>query len=45
MTADEREIRRKRLVTWDSDFWYGRIGSQMLRLNGLDDRAATKEDE
>jgi len=31
------------IVTWESDKWYGRIGSQMLRLIGLDECVATTE--
>lgn len=32
-------------VTWNSDKWYGRIGSEMLRLIGLEECAANSEEE
>ncbi|MBY0528319.1 MAG: hypothetical protein K2R98_33320 [Gemmataceae bacterium] len=36
---------RKPIVTWEGDKWYNRIGSQMLRLVGLDELAARSEDQ
>jgi len=32
-------------VTWEGDKWYSRIGSQMLRVAGLGELAATNDDE
>jgi hypothetical protein len=32
-------------VTWNSDKWYGRIGSEMMRLVGLEECAADTEEE
>jgi hypothetical protein len=32
-------------VTWKGDRWYSRIGSQMLRMAGLGELAATNDDE
>ena len=35
----------KPTVTWEGDKWYNRIGSQMLRLAGLKEMAASSEEE
>lgn len=35
---------RKPTVTWESHRWFGRIGSQMLRMIGLEDLIATSEE-
>src|SRR5262249_48926110 len=36
---------RKPTVTWEGDKWYSRIGSQMLRMAGLDELIATNEEQ
>jgi hypothetical protein len=33
------------IVTWQGDKWYNRIGSQLVRMAGVPDLAATSEDE
>jgi hypothetical protein len=42
--ADSLFLRRL-VVTWESDYWYGRIGSWMVRQTGLPELAATSEGE
>ena len=42
-TVSDSLFARVPIVTWESDKWYGRIGSQMLRLIGLDECVATTE--
>lgn len=36
---------RKPIVTWEYDKWYGRIGSAMLRMVGLEELIATSEQD
>lgn len=42
--ADSLFLRRL-VVTWESDYWYGRIGSWMVRKAGLPELVATNEEE